>query len=110
MPTGPNTAKVVAPGDAAAKLGETAVMVEAATTTTAVVVAAVVEAREPRRVLVEAQAAVKGANNVEPTGAVGAALREAPEGGGTAHEVVQRGVARPSRPACRQARERTTPR
>ena len=76
-------------------------------TTTAALVAAVVAAEEPRRVLVVAQDAVKGTTRVEPTAA---ALGEAPEGGGTAHEVAQRETARPPPPARLRARIRTTAR
>ena len=43
----------------------------------------VVEGEEARRVLVVAQDAAKGATRVAATGAVAAALEEAPEGGGT---------------------------
>ena len=107
---GTATAEVVAPGVASAKLGETAVMVGVASTTTAAVAAAVAETGEARRVLVVAQDAAKGAIRVEPTGAVAAALGEAPEGGGTAHEVVQRGTARPPPPARLRARARITAR
>ena len=95
---------------AVAKLGETAIIVGVATTTTAAMVAMVVEAREARRVLVVAQDAAKGETRAEPTGVVAAALGEAPEGGGTAHEVVQRGTARPPPLACLRARARTTAR
>ena len=81
---GTATVGVVAPGVAAAKLGEAAIMVEVATTTTAAEVAAVVKAGEAHRVLVVAQDAAKGASRIATTGAVAAALGEAPEGCGTA--------------------------
>ena len=58
-----------------------------------------VEAEEARRALVVAQDAAKGATRVTKTEAVAAALGEAPEGGGTAQEAVQRGTARPPPPA-----------
>ena len=85
-------------------------MVGVATTTTAAVAAAVVEAEEARRVLVVAQDAAKGATRAETTEVVAEALGEAPESGGTAHEVVQRGTARPPPPARLRARARTTAR
>ena len=88
------------------KLGETAVLVGVATTATTAVAAAVVEAGEARR----AQDAVKGATRAEPTGVVAAALGKAPEGGGTAHEVLQHGTARPPPPARLRVRARTTAR
>ena len=69
-------------------------MVGVATTTTTVVAAAVVA----RRLLLAVRDAAKGTTIVDPTGAVAAALGEAPEGGGTAYEVVQRGTARPPPP------------
>ena len=104
------TAEVVAPGVAAARLGETAIMVGVVATTTAAGAATMAEAGEERRVLVVAQGAAKGATRPEPTGAVDAAPEETPEGGGTAHEVVQRGKAHPPPPARLRAQPRTTAR
>ena len=80
-------------------------MVGVATTTIVAVGAAVVEVGEARRVLVVAQDAAKGVIRVSPTEAVAAALGEAPEGGGTLHELVQRGVARAPPPVRLRARE-----
>ena len=79
---------------AAAKLGETAIMVGVGTTTTAAVAAAMVETGEAGRILVVAQDAAKGATKAEPYGVVATAPGKATEGGGTAHEFVQCGTAR----------------
>ena len=68
------------------------------------------EAGEARWVLVAAQDAAKKATRAEPTEVVAAAPWEAPEGGGTAHEVVQREMAGPPSPARLRARARTTAR
>ena len=103
-------AEVVSPGVAAAKLGETAEIVEVATTTTAAVAAAVVQVGQARRALMVAEDAAKGATRAKPIGVATAALGEAPEGGGTAHDVVQGGTARPPPPARLRTRTRTTAR
>ena len=94
MTAGTATAEVVASRVAAAKLRETAVMVGVATTATTVVAAAGVA----RRVLLPARDAAKGSTIVDTTGAVAAALGEAPVGRGTAYEVVRRETARPPPP------------
>ena len=70
------TVGVVAPEVAAKMAGVETVTIVAG-------VAVVVEGEEARRVLVVAQDAAKGATRVAATGAVAAALEEAPEGGGT---------------------------
>ena len=98
--------EVVVTGVVAARLGETGKMVGVVATTTAAGVATVVEARDERRVLVMAQSAAKRVTRHEPTGAAAAGREEALEDGGTAHEGLQRGTARPPPPARLRARTR----